>query len=348
MNVINFLRIVWTLLLLALLAGCSPKPEAKSEKDKSDTLDSAAINIAGLTEQIRNDTANGDLYRARAELYLSIEKFNEALNDISTALKTDSTNTEYYVTLADIFLAQGKVQPALETMDKALLLDSGNIPVLLKSAEINVVIRDYKKALGYIDKVMKQDDRQPKAFFLRGVVLLENKDTLHSIRNFQRAIDADQDYFDAYMQLGLIYAAARNNLAVDYFNNALNIQPDNTDVSYYLAMFYQETGECVKAIGIYESLINKNPEFYYALYNIGYINLVYLKDFDKAIECFTKVIEMKPAYTDAWYNRGFAYELKKDTENSQKDYRKALELSPNYEKAIEGLNRIDEYVSKVK
>ncbi len=42
----------------------------------------------------------------------------------------------------------------------------------------------------------------------------------------------------------------KNKLAVDYFNNALNIKPDNIDVSYYLAMYYQETGSYDEAIKI--------------------------------------------------------------------------------------------------
>ena len=53
---------------------------------------------------------------------------------------------------------------------------------------------------------------------------------------------------------------------------------------------------------------------------------------------------MNPEYTEAYYNRGFAYELLKDVENSQRDYNKVLELHPNYEKAIDGLNRISDYL----
>ena len=59
---------------------------------------------------------------------------------------------------------------------------------------------------------------------------------------------------------------------------------------------------------------------------------------------YKKTIEINPEYIDAVYNRGFAYELLKDIKNSQMDYNRALELSPNYELAIEGLNRIEDYL----
>ena len=74
------------------------------------------------------------------------------------------------------------------------------------------------------------------------------------------------------------------------------------------------------------------------------MNLVYLQEFESAIVNFTQAIAINPEYADAYYNRGFAYELLKDIDNSKKDYLKTLELSPNYEKAIDGLNRIEDFI----
>ncbi len=306
--------------------------------------DTINTRLSDLSERIGRDSANAVLLDERAALYSENENYTEALKDALTATEIDSTNSAYHVTLADAYLGLGKLQKSLQSLERATQLDPKNIKAVIKLAEISIIFRDYKKAIEYIDKVMKLDDLEPKSYFLRGVVFLENNDTSMAIRNFQKAIDVNQDYFEAHLQLGMIYAQKKNRLAIDYFNNALNIKPGDVDVSYYLAMFYQETEGYDEAIKIYEGLYLKDPQFYYALYNIGYINLVYLKDYPKAVEYFTKVIEIKPDYTDAWYNRGFAWEMQKNVENSRNDYKKALELTPNYEKAVEGLNRIDEFL----
>jgi tetratricopeptide (TPR) repeat protein len=237
----------------------------------------------------------------------------------------------------------GKLQKTVESLEKAILLDNENPDAYLKLAEMSIVIRDYKKALGYINIALGIDELIDKAYMLRGVIHLEKGDTLMGIRDVQKAIDINQQYLEAHIQLGTIYAAMKNDLAVDYFNNALNIDPDHIDVQYFLGMYYQETGKYEKAIQSYNSILGREPSSYIANFNIGYINLVYLQDFDRAIDYFTRTIEINPAYTEAYYNRGFAYELKKDTENSRNDYNKVLELHPNYEKAIDGLNRISEY-----
>jgi tetratricopeptide (TPR) repeat protein len=344
----KFLKTAYPLLISVLFITIACQQQKSGQQNISgDTIsDNSLTRLKDLNRLIHEDSTNAGLYNERALLFLENEAYNDALKDAVTATELDSMTPGYFITLSDTYLGMGKVQSAIESLEKAYSLDADDIPVLIKLAEINVVIRDYKKAIEYIDKVMKLDDHQAKAYFLRGVVMLENKDTLHSIPNFQKAIDMHQDYFDAHLQLGLIFADKKNKLAVDYFNNALNLQPENTEVSYYLALFYQETGEYEKAIHIYEAMLQKHPDFYFALYNIGYVNLVYLNDYDKAIEYFTKAISIKPDYADAYYNRGFAYELKKDAENSRNDYKKALEYSPNYEKAINGMNRIDEFLSK--
>jgi len=336
---IKFLMI---LILLVAIISCG---DNKQTKDKQEVNDTALARLDELNSNISNDPENSNLYHDRAKFYTENEEYNEALKDIGKALAIDSTYSDYYVTLSDIYLGMGKLQITVEALDKAIELDSKNINALLKLAEISIIFRDYDKALNYIDKALKTDELEAKGYFLRGVIMLENGDTIRGIRNFQKAIDVDQEYFDSHLQLGMLYADKKNKLAIDYFNNALNIEPSNTEVSYLLAMFYQETGEYDKAIQIYNAILDNNPEFYFALYNIGYINLVYLKEFEQAIEYFTKVIDINSKYADAYYNRGFAYELLGEVQNSKSDYKKTLEITANYEKAIDGLNRIDEFIN---
>ncbi len=333
------------LVSLVLCFGCVQNKKNKESQAKIGQSDTTLNQLAELNKKIRADSVNGNLYNQRAKYYLEQENYNDAFKDITSALEIDSTASDYYITLSDIYLGMTKLQSAIEALDKAAELDPENKNAYLKLAEIDIIFKDYKKALDNIDKAMKIDKLDAKSYFLRGVVMLENGDTTKGILNFQKAIDVNQEYFDAYLQLGLLYSAKKNKLAVDYFNNALNIEPENTEVNYFLALFYQENAQYDRAIQIYNRMLDKDPKFYYALYNIGYINLVYLKDFQVAIDYFSKAIDINPTYTDAYYNRGFAYELQKDAVNARKDYKKALELKPNYEKAVAGLNRIDEYLS---
>jgi len=329
---------------LLITACTSNEPTEQSKEQEIESGRTVLERLDDLNAKILNDAENSDLYQERAIFYIEQEEYTQAFKDITSALEIDSTNSAYHVTLSDVYLGMGKLQKTLQSLENAIELDAENTEAYLKMAEMSLVIRDYDKTLYYIDRALKVDELESKAYLLRGVVMIENGDTIRGIKNFMKAIDVNQDYFEANLQLGILYAAKKNELAIDYFNNAINISPGNIDVMYYLAMFYQETGKFENAIQEYNLILENDPEFFISLYNIGYINLVHFNDYETAIEYFTKAIDIKPDYAEAYYNRGFAYELLKDVENSQKDYRKTLELHSNYEKAIEGLNRIDDYL----
>jgi len=340
----KLVSIVFLFSVILILISCESNTEKKVTEESDKEVNSVLAKLDALNSNIINNPENPDFYQERALFYLEQEEFNQAFKDITSAIEIDSTISKYHVVLSDAYLGLGKLQKTIQSLEKAIALDSENTEAYLKMAEMSLVVRDYKKTLAYIDKALQIDELESKGYLLRGVVMLENGDTLRGVRNFQQAIDVNQDYFEAHLQLGILYADKKSDLAIDYFNNALNIMPGNIDVMYFLAMYYQETEKFEKALQTYNSMLDIDPAFFIAFYNIGYINLIHNNDFPEAIEYFTKAIELKPDYAEAYYNRGFAYELLIDVENSQKDYQKTLELHPNYELAIDGLNRIDAYL----
>src|SRR3989338_1100569 len=50
------------------------------------------------------------------------------------------------------------------------------------------------------------------------------------------------------------------------------------------------------------------------------------KDYDKAIEAFTKAIALKPDYAYAYTNRGVAYAVKGNKDRAISDYKKACDM----------------------
>jgi len=143
------------------------------------------------------------------------------------------------------------------------------------------------------------------------------------------------------LQLGDLYAIKKDPLAEAYLKNALKIRPKSIEALYMLGMYYQENSEYAKAIEVYQNLAQIDSSFREAPYNIGYIYMVYLKDFKQAISYFTESLKKDPEYHQAYFNRGYAYELSGDYKMATEDYQRSLKIKVNYDKAIEGLNRID-------
>lgn len=324
----------------SILASCKPSGE-KKPPEKSLQEEPVNKDLAQLTERINSDSLNPETFYLRAKLYTDLKEVNLALADINRAIQLDAENSDYFVALADIYLATGRIPNCLDALKKAEELNPKNNDAFLKLAEVYLILKDYENTFAYSKKALDLDLINPVAHFIRGYAYMELGDTALAIKNFEAATSQDQAYYDAYIELGMLYAAQKNTLAAGYLQTATRIAPDRTEGYYLLGMFYQEQENIPKAVETYQKLLLISPDYKEVHYNLGYVNLVYINDFQKAIGFFSKAISLDPGYIDAIFNRGYSYELMGDKENARKDYMKALELSPNYERAIEGLNRLE-------
>jgi len=297
--------------------------------------------ISELNLKIAADNDNDLLYIQRADYYLSVNKVDSALRDILIAIDIDGENTNHFITLSDAYLTMGNPDKCLDALDRALTLDDQNQEALLKKAQLYLIMRDYENTYTTISKLIAIDNINPIAYFIRSMALIEESDTLNAIKNLQVAIDQDQEYYDAQLQLGILFASQKNPVAVNYLQNAIRITPRAIEAYYQLALFFQENGRTESAIQTYNSILDINPDFVPVLYNLGYIQLVYEKDFPRAVDYFTQTIQLAPEYVEAYYNRGYSYELMGRKDLARMDYQEALKLKSNFPKAIEGMNRLD-------
>lgn len=333
---------VVTMLIGLFLLSCGDHKQPENNKTKTQAV--IQDPLIDINNRIDKDSANADLYILRAKYYINQRKANQALKDINKAVHLDPENPANYVTLSDVYLMMGKIHKCREALEKAVKLDRKYQEAYLKLAELSLILQEYQNSFNFIDEVLQIDDMNPTAYFIRGYAFMEIGDTARAIESFRIAVDKDQNYYDAYIQLGLLLSAKKNMMAVDYFNNALNINPQSTEAYYLMGMFYQDNGKIQKAIDTYNNLIKIDPENKFAHYNLGYINLVYLNDFTRAIDYFTTVINLDSKYYDAFYNRGYCNELLGNCQRARQDYQMTLEIERNYQKAIDGLNRLDKVI----
>ena len=61
---------------------------------------------------------------------------------------------------------------------------------------------------------------------------------------------------------------------------------------------------------------------------------------DKALECFDQVLQMNPNSVNAMFNKGRTYEQMGDFINAKSIYLQILRNYPDYQLAIDAVNRI--------
>ena len=332
----NFLGLLF--LGIILVTSCRSGVDDVGSKNGTDTT---RMVLKVLDQRIEDDAKNPELYHQRARYYMSTHDFDKALKDIRQAISFDPGKGAYYVTLSDIYLLTGKPDNCKESLTKAAEVDPKNTDAKLKLAKLFLIMKDYPNCFTTLRDLFVLDPGNSSGYYTRAIALLEKGDTAKAVSDLQKAVENDQQNYDAYVQLGELYSMKKNALAEMYLKNALNLKPRSKEALYMLGMYYQETGMYDKAIITYRNLSQVDTAFREPSYNIGYIYLVYLKDFPKAITFFTESLKKDPGNYKAWYNRGYAYELAGDYQKASDDYQKTLKLQVNYEKAVAGLNRLD-------
>lgn len=330
-----------SLFVFLTIVACNNSSNGNKETAATTATQQRKDPFSEINDRISNDIANDHLYIERAKYYLSINQTDSALRDIFVAIDINDQDAGHYFTLSDAYLVLGSPDKCKDAIDKALTIDPKNLAAYQKLAELYLIIRDYDKMHETVNQALQLDNFNPQVYYIRGLGLLEQADTLSAVEAFKMAAFQDQDFFDAYLQLGLIYSANNNPLAIEYFNTAINLQSENILPYYNLGLFYQENGQIDKALANYRMILDMQPGHVNTLYNIGYVYLVYVQDFKTAVDYFSRVIELEPAYAEAFYNRAYAYEMLGENSLAKEDYKKTLKIKTNYIKAIEALNRLD-------
>ncbi len=332
--------------IVAALLMFSCKSGENKEAVVSTTKDSLIEKInspelKAVNEELLKDPNSAELYNKRAKIYLGIKELEAATGDAQRAIKIDSTKAEFYLTLVDAYFASNKTRQAKELLEIVSKRFPDNTEGLLKLGELFFLVRQYENAIAQINKVLKIDENIARAYYLKGSVFKEMGDTTKAISSMQTAIEQDNKYFDAFVDIGLMYSVRKNPLAFEYFDNALRLKPGNESAMYAKAKLLQDMNKVAEAIAEYEKMLSINKDNTMVLYNMGAIYLDRKKDAEKAIDYFSKAIASDPKYTEAYFARGVCYEVLKDIPNAKADYNMCLQVTPNFEMAIEALNNLD-------
>lgn len=325
-------KVFWIFACMMLLASCSERANNNKTDNKK---------VAVQTEVVA-DTLDVNGYIDRARWYLANQQVGFALRDINSALSLDGKNVDALLVLSDIYYELGDQDNILLTLNKATEVAPLDSRPILKLAELSFLQGNNNMSNAYIDKALELNSINPQAYYMRGMICMSKNDTVQALKQFMKARSQDDTFIDPAYQIAKIYSAQRNPMARDFYALVIQLAPDNWTTYYDLAMFLQDNGDPEKALQIYDTLDVKIPGNYQVQFNKGYVNLVYLLEYDTAIECFDKALEINPNSIDALLNKGVAYEQKGNYKQAKSIYLQILKDNPNYQLAIDALRRIDE------
>jgi len=331
----------WIIITL-VISSCG---NGEDDKQNVSSNDSTPADIRAINKKINSDRNNSDLYFQRAKAYFTYKDFENAIGDMRITLKIDSTKSDYYIFLSDLYFTQNKTRDTRDMLRKAIALDSSNSQALMKYSQLFYLLRKYDTAVFFINRSLHYDNSNAVANFQKGMILKEWGDTAKALSSFQLAVEFNQNYYDAYMQLGILHSAKNNPLAIGYFDNALNIDSKSIEAHYGKGNFLQMAGDYENALKEYNLILAIFPEHQDATFNMGAIYYEQ-KKYDEAMQNFELTIKRDANFYRGYYGRGRCFEAKGEKQEAIGEYKKCLAIKPDYDLAAIQLDIIEKRAKK--
>lgn len=157
--------------------------------------------------------------------------------------------------------------------------------------------------------------------------------------------------FDALHILGVIKGIKnRHQEALDYFRQALKIDPNHSYLNFNIAKAFSEIGQDDRALKYHLNAIKMDPNAPERWLNYGK-SLSNLNKADEALTAYQKAIELNPDYAEAWINLGCAQINLKTFPQALNSFDRALKINSEFAEAWSNrgnaLRELKEYAEAV-
>lgn len=297
--------------------------------------------IDGITQAIAASPTDPELYLQRADVFYQKEAYDQAVEDLVRVMKLDSTHLRAHHLLADVYLDSYQSARALQTLQRATLLYPDSINTKLKLSEFQLILKQYDAALQTLADIMEIHPGDPEALFMLGMVYRDQGKTDLAIGAFQSAVERNPDMSEAWVILGDLMDRTGNPLAIQYFDNAIRVDPNNPAAIHAKAYFLQNNDKIDEALALYKQIHAVDAQYPEAYLNAA-ILLMYKDSLDSAMKELDILAQVDPANAATWFYKGKIFHLKGQSTEARAAYEQALRLDPDYAQAKDGLQELND------
>lgn len=125
--------------------------------------------------------------------------------------------------------------------------------------------------------------------------LTQNKELLQSIFRHEEDVRKDPSNVEAWEHLGNLYFdAGEPQKAVNAYNKALELSPDNTSVLVDCGVMYRELKDFTTALEYFNKALAKDPAHEHALFNSGIVLYFDLDKKEEGLAMWKKLVAVNP------------------------------------------------------
>lgn len=205
--------------------------------------------------------------------------------------------------------------------------------------------KDPQEKIVFYDKAIELNPNYAEAYNYRGLAYNDKKYYEMALSDYNKAISFNPNYANPYNNRGNYYAIVKKEYdrALQEYNKAITLSPKDARIYSNRGFAYDKKNDPENALRDYNKALELDPNLPNAYVNRGVL-YSWKKEYDKALQDFNKAIELDPSYSFAYYGRGSLYFQKKEYDRALQDFNKVIELNPSYAFAYIGRGSV--YITK--
>ncbi len=256
------------------------------------------------------------------------KNYKQSINYSHQALNINKTKAPVYLQMAKSYFMIENYDSSAYYSQIATVLNPkyDEAFYILSKSENN--IKKYEKAFNHINKAIDLNQNVADYYNVRGVANfgLENYDK--ALSDFEQVLVLDPNNTSVYKNLANVYIAQnKSSKAIEFIDKGILDSEGDEKVQYLILKgnYFRSLGQLDEAQASYleaKKISNESP---IVLTNLAAI-MIDKGEFEGAVENCTKAIELDPTMTEAYFNRGIAYEMLRKTEEACSDWEEAFIL----------------------
>jgi tetratricopeptide (TPR) repeat protein len=260
--------------------------------------------------------------------YFNSKNYPEALKAFTNLIVVDPENIDSYFYLGLIKYYQKDYEASVAYYQKGLEINPEHVDFLNFMSKSYDKMGDVEAAAEALEEILSI--KEDKEIWLRiGNLYAKVEYFDEATEAYQNAIELDEEYGEAYRQLGILqYNQEFYEAAIEPLEKATKLFPDADDLQKKLAKCYKKTGKINEAIAQYKSIIAEQKDNVRAYMNL--INAYFTTDqYKKALEMAIKLNEIAPEDHNAKILLANAYNYSKMYSKAAEAAKAALSIDDN-------------------
>ncbi len=275
--------------------------------------------LAYLYKNVQNSPMDANTYYEFAYELHKADKLDDAITYYIETIKLDNSKTDAYINLSQAYRQKKNYAQAYEIIKKAMSIAPQNE---LVKKQYDIIANEYT-ANSY--NIAAEEFRSG---------------------NYNNAIEEYKKVtpptVDSYMGIAASYQALKNNSeAVNYYKKAMELNPKNSDIPFYIASIYANSNDLTNAKQYVDIALAQNPSNKQAKELNQYIKDKDIeiklnqaisfydgKKYNEAIALLNSIISGSNSNATAFYYRALSYDAVNNYQKAIDDYNSAIKYAP--------------------